>query len=66
MRNYEPKVYNDYNEIARARCHNETYGTPLQYAHGTDADARMQFRKWALLWSVGLLISIAIIFAEGL
>lgn len=46
----EPKVFNDYDEIARARAKIATEGTPLQYRLDGQWEARRQMRKTILLW----------------
>lgn len=46
---YEPKWQNNYDEIARARAHYLTHGTPYQFKHGTKRHAKDEATKWLVL-----------------
>lgn len=46
----EPKVYNDWEEVAKARASIASRGTPLQYRLDGQWEARRQAHKTILLW----------------
>lgn len=61
----EPKVYNDWEEVAKARASIASRGTPLQYRLDGQWEARRRTRRYLLVYGLVLIATAAYLLWVG-